>query len=185
MYAYIKGKVKSINADAVIIENNDIGYLLLCPTPYLFKLDTETILYTYLHVKEDVFALYGFKDLESLNLFKRLLSVSGIGPKSALSILACDNPNEVYLAIEMADTKFLAKFPGIGQKAASQIVLDLKGKLALEDTTTNTIERDILEALGVLGYKKSDIQKALKHIDTNQALEIALKDALAYMIKGK
>src|SRR5690606_32481195 len=100
MYAYIKGIVTKIKPSAVVVESQGIGYLLLSPTPYSYHLGDEVTLYTYLHVREDIFALYGFKDEETLQLFEKLISVSGIGPKSALSIVAFESTNLIIEAIE-------------------------------------------------------------------------------------
>src|SRR5690554_5111319 len=103
MYRYIKGTVTQINPQHIVVENNGIGYLILSPIPYQYKIGQEATLVTYLHVREDIIALYGFKDDETLNLFLKLISVSGIGPKSAMSIVAFDDSTKIITAIETGD----------------------------------------------------------------------------------
>lgn len=186
MYGYIKGIVKKVSPEHIIIDNQGIGYLILSPTPYQYHLEDEVVVYTYLHVREDIFALYGFKDEETLKLFQKLISVSGIGPKSALSIVAFDDSNRIVEAIETGDAKYLTKFPGIGMKSAQQIILDLKGKLIDEGTDLRLLDdnsKDVIAALEALGYNKNDIKKALKNINIDQSVESALKEALAYLLR--
>lgn len=185
MYGYIKGIVKQINADYIIIETNQIGYQIISPQPYSYQLEEQTIVYTYLHVREDILALYGFNSDETLRLFKKLLSVSGIGPKSALSLVAGDKTQDVVAAIEKNDVKFLTKFPGIGTKSAQQIILDLKGKLVIDETELiPSITSDVSAALSALGYKSADITKALKQINLETTVEVAIKEALQWMIRN-
>lgn len=186
MYAYIKGIITKIKPSAVVVESQGIGYLLLSPTPYSYHIGEEATLYTYLHVREDVFALYGFKDEETLQLFEKSISVSGIGPKSALSIVAFESTNLIIEAIEAGDIKYLTKFPGIGKKSAQQIILDLKGKLIDDETELQLIpdqQKDIVAALTALGYNKQEIKKTIKHINVDQPVDKALKDALTYLLK--
>lgn len=186
MYGYIKGIVKKISPENIIVENNGIGYLILSPTPYSYQLEQQVMLHTYLHVREDVFSLYGFKDEETLQLFQKLLSVSGIGPKSALSIVAYDDSIRIVDAIESGDAKYLTKFPGIGMKSAQQIILDLKGKLVDDETELHLINdagKDVMAALQALGYNKKEISKTLKNINIDQPVDQALRDALAHLLR--
>src|SRR5699024_2557561 len=108
-----------------------IGYEVICANPFDFQanLQKELLIHTYQHVREDIQALYGFKDEDEKNLFVKLISVSGIGPKSAMTILGSIIVSEFIAAIEQEDEKYLTQFPGIGKKTARQIILDLKGKL--------------------------------------------------------
>ena len=131
MYGYIIGKVTSITPKYIICENNKIGYLLIVANPYNFKLDEEYKIYTHQYVREDVLDLYGFQSAEEKELFLKLISVSGIGPKSALSMLATGSVKEIVNAIESRNDVYLRKFPGIGAKASQQIILDLRGKLSI------------------------------------------------------
>lgn len=185
MYNYIIGTVKGIFPSSITLDNNGVGYEILTPNPYEFKLDTEDKVYIYHHVREDIFQLYGFKDKEAKKLFIKLLSVKGIGPKSAMAILATGNVNDVIGAIELGNSKFLNKFPGIGPKASQQIILDLKGKLNLQEdfiVKSDSIT-EVEEALKSLGYKAKEIKKALKDLDPTKPTDQLLKDALATMLK--
>jgi len=184
MYAYVKGRVTLIKPNYIVIEQGEIGYLILTPNSYHYHLHDEVTCYTHHYVKEDINALYGFPSLESKELFVRLISVSGIGPKSALSLLASDQINEIITAIELADVKFLTKFPGIGPKSAQQIILDLKGKLVTDDLELlPTNEADVAQALSALGYSKVEIRKVMKKINVDQTVEQMVKEALLLLRK--
>src|SRR5690554_3752960 len=186
MYRYIKGVVTQISPQHIVVENGGIGYLVLSPVPYQYKIGDETTLVTYLHVREDIFQLYGFKDEETLNLFLKLISVSGIGPKSAMSIVAFDDSEKIIQAIESSDAKYLTKFPGIGMKSAQQIILDLKGKLITDELDVQLVSdnsKDVAAALEALGYNKKEIAKSIKHVNFDQDLDKALKEALAILLK--
>jgi Holliday junction DNA helicase RuvA len=185
MYSYLKGTVTEINPNSVTIDINGVGYEVLTPNPYEFKLEQIEKAHIYHHVREDLNVLYGFKQKEEKSLFIKLLSVKGIGPKSAIAILATGNVNDVIAAIELGNAKFLNKFPGIGPKASQQIILDLKGKLNLAEDSfvkSNSIS-EVEEALQSLGYKSKEIKKALKDLDPSKNTEQLLKDALATMLK--
>jgi Holliday junction DNA helicase RuvA len=186
MYRYIKGTVTQITPQHIVVENSGVGYLILSPIPYQYKIGESTTVVTYLHVREDIFQLYGFKDEDTLNLFLKLISVSGIGPKSAMSIVAFDDSTKIVAAIESSDAKYLTKFPGIGMKSAQQIILDLKGKLVSDELDVQLISdnaKDVAAALEALGYNKKEIAKALKHVDFDQGINKALKAALAILLK--
>ena len=130
MYDYIKGIITRVTPEYITLEQGGIGWQIMTPNPYAFH-QTEEIqqVFTYLHVREDMQWLLGFKSLEQRELFKKLITVSGIGPKGALAILACGIPSQVIGAIEREDEAFLVQFPGVGKKTARQMILDLKGKL--------------------------------------------------------
>lgn len=181
MYAYIKGNITEIKPSYLVVENNGIGYLIIVPNPYNYKVGNEEIIYLHHYVREDINNLYGFKDLQSKELFIKLISVSGVGPKTALSIMAADNIDLVVLAIENNDYKYLTKFPGIGNKTAQQIVLDLSGKLVIDEIEVGILA-DVELALLALGYNKRDISKVLKKIDESLSLEAAVKEALKLIV---
>ena len=128
MYSYLIGKIVQIRPSYIVLETNNIGYELIVSNPYSFELGADIKIYVFKRVREPDVFLYGFKTLELKDLFLKLINVPGIGPKSALSILASDNTSDLILAIEEGNAKFLTKFPGIGMKSAQQIILDLKGK---------------------------------------------------------
>ncbi len=184
VYAYILGKITEIKPSYIVVENNGVGYLIISPNPYNYHIDEEVQIFTHHYVREDINNLYGFKSLESKELFIRLIGVSGIGPKSALSILATDQIHETILAIEESNVKYLMKFPGIGLKSAQQIILDLKGKLVEEDEELlPTHKNDVEDALNALGYSKTEIRKVMKKLDHDQTVEIMIKQALQMLIK--
>lgn len=176
MYNYLKGIVTNINAKSITLECNNIGYLLYTPNPYSFTKDENITVYVYLHVREDIFDLYGFRSEKERDFFYKLISVKGLGPKGALSILASGDLTEIIKAIENGNTKFLQKFPGVGPKASQQIVLDLHGKISFDEETNvkkaNPKVEQTFEALKNLGYKASELKKLESLIEENIDLSI-------------
>ena len=181
MYAYINGTIKEIDSNYIVLENNDIGYLIYTASPYSFKIDNNYKLYLYQNVKEDELTLYGFKSKEEKDLFLKLIGVKGLGCKMALPILASDNTNSVIDAIEKEDINYLKKFPKIGDKVARQIILDLKGKLVASNTNIDNND-ELVDALVALGYKNVDVKKILPSI-TEEKLEDKIKEALKLLLK--
>ncbi|MDR0691100.1 MAG: Holliday junction branch migration protein RuvA [Streptococcaceae bacterium] len=199
MYEYLKGKIKEVTPYCVIVEVAGIGFRLSTPNPYSFAEKVGESIKVYVHqvIREDAHTFYGFKTKAEKALFLKLLSVSGIGPKSALAILASEDYAGIVQAISQSDAKYLIKFPGVGQKTAQQMILDLEGKLEelTENftSTANTVSTKVptgkvakelteaLEALSVLGYANKDIKKIEKELSqttyetTNQYLRQALK----------
>lgn len=131
MYEYLKGIVTFINPYYIVVENQGIGYQIALGNPYRYssKLNQEIMIYLHQVIREDTHSLYGFGTLEEKQLFLKLVSVSGIGPKSALAIMASDDHAGLIQAMETGDVTYLTKFPGVGKKTAQQMILDLKGKL--------------------------------------------------------
>ncbi|MGX7111311.1 Holliday junction branch migration protein RuvA [Gemella cuniculi] len=170
MYAYIKGKVSEINPTNIVVDNNGIGYEIVVANPYEYKLEEENIVFISQQVREDSNVLYGFSSREQKKVFLLLLKVKGVGPKSALAILAGATSDEIISAIEKQDVIYLTKFPGIGKKSAQQIILDLQGKVNLNISTTVTESRtdiylkDALLALEALGYSKKELVKIEKKL---------------------
>lgn len=187
MYEYIIGKINKITPSKIILENNGIGYGLIVPNPYSFEVDKELKVYIYQYIRDQINDLYGFKSEEEKDLFIRLISVNGIGPKSALSILACGNVKGVYEAIEARNDTYLRKFPGIGPKASQQIILDLKGKISFDEISTisnfNQKELDCIEALVSLGYAKKDVEKIIKKVNLDLDEANIIKQALQLLSK--
>ena len=185
MYGYIKGTIKEIESNYVVIDNHDIGYIIYVPNPYYYKENQEYTIYTHTQVREDEYSLYGFINKEQLNLFLKLIQVKGVGPKMALPMLATGSPEGIYDAIERENILYLKKFPKIGEKVARQIILDLKGKLngtqmsLLESKNNNELN----EALLALGYKQADIKKIVNNIDTNLTIEEQIKESLKQLLK--
>lgn len=184
MYAYIEGMITEIKPSYVVIETYGVGYLIIVPNPYSYHVGETLKVYTHHYVREDINHLYGFKSLPSKELFIKLIGVSGIGPKSALSLLATDQINDIILAIEEGNVKHLTKFPGIGIKSAQQIILDLKGKLIdAEEELFATQTNDVEDALHALGYNSTEIRKVMKKLDQDQPVEVMIKQALQLLIK--
>ena len=183
MYAYIKGFIKDIESDYIVVENNGIGYLVYTASPYSFELDKEYIIYLYQYVREDEITLYGFKTKEEKNLFLKLTSVKGVGCKMALPMLALGSPDGIIDAIERENILYLKKFPKIGDKVARQIILDLKGKLAKTENTNLQTSDELVEALKSLGYKNADINKVIKNVDNSLDIEEQIKEALKLLLK--
>lgn len=185
MINYIKGVITSISTDYVVIEKDNIGLLIKTPNPFDFKLDEETIIHTYLNVKENSLDLYGFKTLIEREFFVKLISVKGLGPKGGLAIIGSGNIENVIKAIKNGDSKYLQKFPGIGPKGSQQIILDLHGKVnfSQNEKLNPNIEKAI-KALQSLGYNNSEIKKITPIIEENnekpigEIIKLALKNLL-------
>ena len=185
MYGYIIGIIKDIESNYVVIENNGIGYLVYVANPYSYKLDNKYTIYTYNCVREDEYSLYGFNNKEELNLFLKLISVKGLGPKMALPMFATGSINGIMDAINRENILYLKKFPKIGDKLARQIVLDLKGKFGVNvsGNVDNIDNNELVEALMALGYKQADIKKVVKSVDSNLTIENQIKEALKLLLK--
>lgn len=183
MYAYIKGFIKEIESNYIVLDNNGIGYLIYTPNPYSFNLNEEYTVYIYQNVKEDELTLYGFKLKEEKDLFLKLIEVKGLGCKMALPIIATGSINCIIDAIERENILYLKKFPKIGDKVAKQIILDLKGKLNTNGVVTTSNNDELIEVLKGLGYKLTDILKVVRQVNTNLSLEDQIKEALKLFLK--
>lgn len=199
MYAYISGKLTALHPTHIIVETTSgIGYEIQTPNSYRFQkhLDQTVKVYTSLIVREDAQLLYGFIDQEEKDMFLSLIKVTGIGPKSALAILAASSPNEVKRAIENENDAYLTQFPGIGKKTARQIVLDLKGKVIVTEEVSeglldiateldNHAVQEALLALEALGYSKRELKKVEKAMqqqtfsDVDEAVKYGLKQLIS------
>lgn len=197
MYAYFIGKITYMSADSVVLEVNNIGYNIKVSAQTiqnLGHLSGEVKLYTYTYVKEDALGLFGFLTREELELFKMMLTVNGIGPKGALSILSTLSVDTLRFAILSGDAKSIAKAPGVGAKSAERLIIDLKDKINAEDVfTLNSSEnnavivtqelpakKEAIEALTALGYSAMDALKAVNQITCTEdtTVEEILKQAL-------
>ena len=201
MFYYLNGVVAHMAPYLAVIDCGGVGYACRTTntTQAQLKIGEKGKLYTYLNVREDAMELYGFATQEELNLFQLLLSVSGVGPKAALSILSASTPANLALSIITGDEKALTCAPGIGKKIAQRVILELKDKLAKGQTiaagesyggtgVTVIPENKLSEAtaaLAVLGYSQGEIGAALKGIDMDSlTLEQIIKEALKKMMKG-
>ncbi len=188
MYNYLNGVVKTISPKYIVVDVAGIGYEINVSNPYSFNLDEKMMVFTYQHVKEDEISLYGFKIQEEKNLFLDLISVKGIGPKTALLILAATNIVDFKKAVLSKDVVYLTKFPKIGKKSAQQIILDLESKFENDVTSVDknyiTQEEDeVVDALIALGYDKKAISNVLKKVDNNLSTEEKIKESLKLLIK--
>lgn len=184
MLNYIKGKVKDVTGIYIVIDNNNLGYEVNVGNPFQFQLDNDYTVYLYEKIAEDEHALYGFKTKEEKELFLKLISVKGVGPKMALPMLATGSVNGIIDAIDRENILYLKKFPKIGDKVAKQIILDLKGKLS-KGANENLDDKmnDLIDVLTSLGYKQPDIKRVLPQINNEDSVEKQVKDALKLMLK--
>lgn len=185
MYAYIKGTLEIKTTGYVVIEtNNGIGYKIFMSESAIERLSeigSSVKIFTYMRVREDDISLYGFNTNEELRMFELLLSVSGIGAKSAINILSNITPSSFALAVITNNVNTLKKLPGIGAKSAQRVILELKDKLKTEEAeakieTSKEIQvaikeddkvQEAMSALQVLGYSKKEIEVAMQKIDTS------------------
>ncbi len=200
MIAYIKGQLTEVNTDSIIVEHHGIGYQIFVPTSVLEQVPVvgdDVKVYTYLYVREDLMCLYGFMSKDDLNIFKLLISVSGIGPKGALGILSAITPDNLRFAVLAGDAKTISKAPGIGAKTAQRLIIELKDKLKLEDmldhsdstvSVTSQVVTDskneAVLALVALGYSQSESLAAIRKcaITEDMSSDMILKLALKKMI---
>lgn len=191
MYSYIKGKVDHKTSDYFVLENNGIGFKISSALSTLDKLELskEVKAYTYIHVREDLISLYGFLTNEELRVFELLITVSGIGPKVANSVLSALSPSRFSLAVITSDVSALKSVSGIGLKTAQRIILELKDKMKTEEaiskhdeigiSSDNGTVSEIINALQVLGYTSGEAIKAIKGIDIETLdIETVIKQAL-------
>lgn len=201
MYAYLKGTIEDITEDNLVIEVNQIGYNVKVSARTLNALGgigSFVKIYTYTLVREDTFSLYGFLSKDDLEIFKKLITVNGIGPKGGLAILSIMSADELRFAILAADAKAIAKAPGVGAKTAERVILDLKDKISIGDAispgeTVSALavagedignkKNEAVEALTALGYSASDALRAVKQVEMTEdiSVEEILKTALKYI----
>ena len=197
MYEYFKGIISKITAKYIVLEVNSIGYILHVANPYAYsgQLHQEAKVYVHQVVREDAELLYGFATEEEKQLFLSLISVSGIGPVSALAIIAADDNAGLVQAIEQKNITYLTKFPKIGKKTAQQMVLDLEGKVAVagdelpakaavQASNKNQELEEAMEAMLALGYKTAELKKIKKFFEgTTDTAENYIKSALKMLVK--
>ena len=192
MISFIKGEVIKKGLDYIVLDNNDIGYYINTSFSTLNKLreGERVLIQTYMHIREDIIALYGFLTFDEIELFKKLISVNGVGPKAGLSVLSTYEPNTIKEIILKDDATRMSKVPGIGKKTASKIILELKDKVGtLDSIDLNTEElsisnldteaSDVLNALIALGFNSYEAKKTLDKIDfTGKTENEIIKEAL-------
>lgn len=206
MIDFVRGPVVHLEADYVVLEVQGIGYRVYTPNPYAFaKSEAAVTVYTHHHVREDAILLFGFASRQEQKLFRRLIEVSGVGPKVALGILSAGKPDSVVAAIQQENYSFLTKLPGIGKKTAQRIVLDLKDKLdgmgwdtdpgslfaevqTIEDDREDGAWGEAREALKALGYKDVELDRVwndLQHrVHADETVDSLMKKALQLLFTG-
>lgn len=197
MFSYIEGKYVTSAPNLAVIDVNGVGFAVSTSMYTLGNLKTgeKTKLYTYLSVREDALELFGFQTEEELRCFKLLISISGVGPKAALSILSSTTPANLALAIATEDTKVLTNAQGVGKKLASRIVLELKDKMLKSGTEFSSgdlqmpsmpaaggSEAEAIEALMVLGYSKPEAIKAIGGVPAGSSVEDIIRYALKNLV---
>lgn len=203
MISYIKGKLVELTENAIVLDHDGMGFLIMMPASILSKLPavgSELKVHTYLYVKEDALDLYGFLTKDDLKVFRLLITVSGIGPKGALAILSTMSPDDLRFAVLAGDSKTISKAPGIGSKTAQKLIIELKDKLKIEDVLDggadggyepqsdmgDTAAAEAVMALTALGYSSADATRAVRQVDggadmDSEALLKAALKKLAFM----
>lgn len=200
MIAFIKGILDTVSEDRIVVENQGVGFEILVPgsmAQSLPQVGNTVKIYTYIYVREDVLQLYGFLTKDSMDMFKLLITVNGIGPKGALGILSVMDVDTLRLAILSDDAKSIARAPGIGAKTASKLVLELKDKCHLEDilesgmtedapmvgmAVDNEARKDAIQALVALGYSATEATAAVRK--TEMMPEMTVEDILKQSLKN-
>ena len=200
MYAYIKGELAEKNIDHIVVEAGGIGYLIYVPAQsidYLPDEGDQIKVYTYLYIREDAMVLYGFLTKDDLEIFKMLITVSGIGPKGGLGILSTLSADDLRFAILSGDSKTISKVPGIGAKTAQRVIIDLKDKMSLEEafekklennadgvqkTLNSSTKNDAVLALSALGYSSAESLKAVSKVDITDDMDV--EDVLKLALKN-
>lgn len=197
MFDYIKGILTKITAKYIVIETMGIGYVIHVANPFRFsdKVNTETKIFLHQVIRDDAHLLYGFESESEKDIFSNLISVNGIGPMTALAIIAVDDNEGLVHAIDTQNITYLTKFPKVGKKTAQQMILDLEGRVSLGQDLPTTKEVEVtllenmaleeaMEALLALGYKASELKKIKKFFDgTNDTAENYIKSSLKMLMK--
>ena len=202
MISYIRGTLAEKNEDSAVVEAHGVGYQIFVPVPVLSELPPlgESVkIYTYFSVREDGMSLFGFLSRQDLAMFKQLIGINGIGPKSALGILSALRPDVLRMAVASGDAKTISRAPGVGPKTAQRIILDLKDKLRPEDVLAGGLEeslavpeeisgvgqagKEAVEALTALGYSAAEAAGAVKKVKITEEMtaEDVLKGALRHL----
>lgn len=201
MYSYIKGELAEVNTDHIVIDVGGIGYMIYIPAQslnYLPGIGETLKVHTYLYMREDAMILYGFLTKDDLEMFKLLITVSGIGPKGGLAVLSTLSSDDLRFAVLSGDSKAISKAPGIGSKTAQRVIIDLKDKLSLEDafekklehenekinvSSNSQVKNDAVMALNALGYSSTESLKAVSKVEITDDMDVedVLKAALKHM----
>ena len=196
MFEYLKGHLTKITAKYIVVEVAGIGYILHVANPYRYSdsIQQDITIYTHQVIREDAHLLYGFATESEKDVFLRLISVSGIGPTTALAIIAVDDNEGLVRAIDQQNITYLTKFPKIGKKTAQQMVLDLAGTFVDTSVQSDAVSQtaaannqaleEAMEALLALGYKANEIKKIRTFFEgTSESAENYIKSALKMLMK--
>lgn len=196
MFEYLKGRLTKITAKYIVVEVAGIGYILHVANPYRYSdsIQQDITIYTHQVIREDAHLLYGFATESEKDVFLRLISVSGIGPTTALAIIAVDDNEGLVRAIDQQNITYLTKFPKIGKKTAQQMVLDLAGTFVDTSVQSGAVSQtaaasnqaldEAMEALLALGYKANEIKKIRTFFEgTTESAENYIKSALKMLMK--
>ena len=202
MIQYISGTLAAVGESGIVVDNHGIGYHISVPASVLENippLGQNVKIYTYLHVREDLLQLFGFLTMDDLEVFRQLITVSGIGPKGGLGILSVMTADDLRFAVMADDAKTISKAPGIGAKTAGKLILELKDRLKIRDVVEKALEHgelqeqqtdgtqpgrrvisETVEALAALGYPAADAMKAVRQVEAAEELtsEELLKQSL-------
>lgn len=191
MIASVQGEIQAVGSDYLIVNVGGVGLQVQVPTTVLEKHNRAghpVYLNTHLHIRENDIALYGFNDLEELDLFRLLLAVSGIGPRLALGILSTLSPEVLTNAVAREEAEVFQRVPGIGKKTAERVLFHLKEKLDIQHPVfglgmPSDVDADVIAALTTLGYSLIEAQSAVQKIprDASQALDERIRIALIYL----
>lgn len=201
MISYIRGRLASVEEDKIVVDVGGVGYGIFMPARAMMRLPgtgAEVTIHTFLNVKEDSMQLFGFLTKDDLAVFKKVITVSGIGPKGGLSILSQLSADELRFAVFSNDVKAISASPGIGKKTAEKLILELKDKLNIEDALDHgnpetvdaaampmgDIQQDAVSALVALGYGSTEALKAVRQVEIAAGMETedVLKQALKHMM---
>ena len=201
MIKYLNGILAEVDTDSIVVEVNGIGYGVNVPVSVIEnvrEIGSNIKIYTYMNVKEDDVSLYGFLTKDELDIFKRVISVSGIGPKGGLAILSTLSADDLRFAVLSDDAKAISKAPGIGLKTASKLILELKDKFDLQEAfekksnnvmqtsvRNNSEAQDAVEALVALGYLSTDALKAVRSLDIDDSISSGNIVKMALKVIGK
>lgn len=184
MIGFLKGTVHAFGVDYVLLDVNNVGYRINFYHPESLMVGKEMTIYTYQNVREDEISLFGFLSLQEYDLFVKLISVKGLGPKIASNILSRSTSDALINAIELGDIEYIKSMPGIGAKSASQIILDLKGKLVETEMELDDRLADVSSALKQFGYRPAEIKQVLKTIEKEEgSTDELIKKALTLLVK--
>lgn len=200
MIAFLKGKVVSVSESRLVLDVNDVGFQISITSRDAARMPSvghQVLLYTYLSVREDAMQLFGFLSEDDLEIYRLLIGVSGIGPKAGLGILSVLSADDLRFAVLADDAKAIARVPGVGNKTAQKLILELKDKLSLEEAIEKKLDNaadgglelqenknQAVQALVALGYSGSEALRAVKQVEISPDMdtEDILKQALKKMV---